>query len=260
MVFNDARRDRLFATRVAFCCVLDGHAGRRVASYVGTNLPDAVLDAGLLTYELAPPASRAKSFRTAVLAGFQAMDKRVLEECKLQGWIDGAACVAAWIVGDTVVLANIGDAKGVLARVPEGITETQTVAEPKAITLTQEHKAILAAERARISRSGGQVVNGRLEGKIEISRSFGDLQYKKSGMIAKPDVTIFDLTTRDQFLLLGCDGFWNVFGPNDAIVFASKLAAQGATTKHICNRLINEAVRVRHCKDNCTVAMLRFHA
>lgn len=36
------------------------------------------------------------------------MDKRVLEECKLQGWIDGAACVAAWIVGDTVVLANIG--------------------------------------------------------------------------------------------------------------------------------------------------------
>lgn len=57
-----------------------------------------------------------------------------------------------------------GDAKGVLARVPEGITETQTVAEPKAITLTQEHKAILAAERARISRSGGQVVNGRLEG------------------------------------------------------------------------------------------------
>ena len=35
----------------------------------------------------------------------------------------------------------------------------------KAITLTQEHKAIMASEKARIERAGGQVSsNGRLAG------------------------------------------------------------------------------------------------
>ena len=82
-----------------------------------------------------------------------------------------------------------------------------------------------------------------LTGKIEISRSFGDLPYKSCGMSAQPDIKIFDITSRDQFLLLGCDGFWSVFGPDDAVAFARDLIQEGATAKHVCNRLINE---VRH--------------
>ena len=52
-----------------------------------------------------------------------------------------------------------------LARVPEGMADSQD-ALPKAFTLTKEHKAILTAERARIHKSGGHVINGRLEGKL----------------------------------------------------------------------------------------------
>ena len=78
-------------------------------------------------------------------------------------------------------------------------------------------------------------------GKIEISRSFGDALYKRSGMSAVPDVKIFDiLSPRDQFLLLGCDGFWGVFAPEDAVAFAARLLKDGSTAKHVCNRLINE--------------------
>lgn len=56
-----------------------------------------------------------------------------------------------------------GDAKAVLARLPEGATGLQAAA-PKAYTLTKEHKALLAAERVRIQKQGGRLVNGRLEG------------------------------------------------------------------------------------------------
>ena len=50
----------------------------------------------------------------------------------------------------------------------------------KAVTLTREHLALHAVERARIERSGGFVsADGRLNGKMQVSRSFGDAALKK---------------------------------------------------------------------------------
>lgn len=38
----------------------------------------------------------------------QNMDRQALEEARTRGWIDGAACVSAWVVGDTCCVANLG--------------------------------------------------------------------------------------------------------------------------------------------------------
>ena len=52
----------------------------------------------------------------------------------------------------------------------------------KAVTLTRDHLALHAVERARIERSGGFVsADGRLNGKMQVSRSFGDAALKKVG-------------------------------------------------------------------------------
>lgn len=45
--------------------------------------------------------------------------------------------------------------------------------------LTKEHSALL--ERQRIEKAGGTVVQGRLAGRIQIARSFGDAAFKKVG-------------------------------------------------------------------------------
>ena len=46
--------------------------------------------------------------------------------------------------------------------------------------LTKEHLAIYPKERARIERSGGTVSSdGRLAGRLQVSRSLGDRQFKK---------------------------------------------------------------------------------
>ena len=50
----------------------------------------------------------------------------------------------------------------------------------KAVTLTRDHLALHAVERVRIERSGGFVsADGRLNGKMQVSRSFGDAALKK---------------------------------------------------------------------------------
>lgn len=45
-------------------------------------------------------------------------------------------------------------------------------------------------------------------GRIEVSRAFGDRQFKRSGMSVLPDIQAFQLGPREAFLLLACDGFW----------------------------------------------------
>jgi serine/threonine protein phosphatase PrpC len=44
---------------------------------------------------------------------------------------DGAAAVAVWVVGDVVLVANVGDAKCVLARMPEQVSQLQQLLPPE---------------------------------------------------------------------------------------------------------------------------------
>jgi serine/threonine protein phosphatase PrpC len=56
------------------------------------------------------------------LQGFTAVDEQLLKECEQQLWQDGATAVAAWVVGgETALVANIGDAKCVLARAADKV-------------------------------------------------------------------------------------------------------------------------------------------
>ena len=47
------------------------------------------------------------------------------------------------------------------------------------------------------------------------------------------------MTQRDRFLLLGCDGFFGVFNPEDAAALTAKLL-EGRSAKSVCEKLINE--------------------
>uniref|UniRef100_A0A0D9XCE3 protein-serine/threonine phosphatase n=1 Tax=Leersia perrieri TaxID=77586 RepID=A0A0D9XCE3_9ORYZ len=156
-----------------------------------------------------------------------------------------------------VVVANAGDAKAVLARSIS--TDGEGVSQLKAIVLTREHKAIFPQERSRIQKAGGSVgPNGRLQGRIEVSRALGDRQFKKVGLIATPDVHSFELTKKDQFIILGCDGLWGVFGAGDAVEFVQNQLKETSSATLAVRRLVKEAVRERRCKDNCTAVLIVF--
>jgi len=140
----------------------------------------------------------------------------------------------------------------------EGVVD-DTKSQLKAIVLTREHKAIFPQERSRIQKAGGSIgSNGRLQGRIEVSRALGDRQFKKVGLIATPDVHSFELTKKDHFIILGCDGLWGVFGPSDAVEFVQNQLKETSSASHAVRRLVKEAVRERRCKDNCTAVLIVF--
>jgi len=256
----DARENRQGATRCSFCAVFDGHGGRKAADAAARTLHANVLEAGLLKHQTGELSSVASvsAAKKAILEGFKRTDQGLLAESAAGNWQDGATAVCMWVCGDMVHMANLGDAKAVLARANATADGTQGGKESlRAITLTKEHKAIYAPERARIEKAGGHVTDGRLLGRVEVSRSFGDRAFKKVGMSAVPDLRAFQLGHSDRFILMGCDGFWGVFGPQDAVDFVAKYQ-DGRSVKAICNRILNEAIRERKCKDNCTVMLTVF--
>ncbi|KAM3256885.1 hypothetical protein ACQJBY_049346 [Aegilops geniculata] len=203
-----------------------------------------------------------KVAKKAIIEGFRKADESLLQESAKGNWQDGATAVCVWVLGQTVVVANAGDAKAVLARSTSTDGEgavADTKSPLKAIVLTREHKAIFPQERSRIQKAGGSVgPNGRLQGRIEVSRALGDRHFKKVGLIATPDVHSFELTVKDHFIILGCDGLWGVFGPSDAVEFVQKQLKETSSATLAVRRLVKEAVRERRCKDNCTAVLIVF--
>ncbi|KAF8407767.1 hypothetical protein HHK36_006903 [Tetracentron sinense] len=230
VVLPDASLEFPGQLRCSHFAIYDGHGGRLAAEYAQKHLHANVLSAGL-PRELMD----VKAAKKAILDGFRRTDDSLLQESAAGGWQDGATAVCVWVLGQTVFIANIGDAKAVVARLSttDGLQNHLDGVSPlKAIVLTREHKAIYPQERVRIQKAGGSVSsNGRLQGRLEVSRAFGDRQFKKVGVISTPDVHSFDLTKREHFIILGCDGLWGVdvlgvyqvFGPSDAVDFVQKL-------------------------------------
>ncbi|KAJ3441667.1 phosphatase 2c [Anaeramoeba flamelloides] len=100
--------------------------------------------------------------------------------------------------------ANVGDARGVLCR--NGVAQR----------LSFDHKASVVEEQERIINQGGFITNNRVVGMIAITRSLGDHSIKEY-IINEPYTSRFELTEEDKFIILACDGVWDVMEDQDVV-------------------------------------------
>jgi serine/threonine protein phosphatase PrpC len=85
-------------------------------------------------------------------------------------------------------------------------------------------------------RVGGFVNDvGRINGNLNLSRSLGDLKYKQiinarpqdQMITAFPDVTITEMTNDDEFMILACDGVWDIMTCQSACDFVREKISKG---------------------------------
>lgn len=74
----------------------------------------------------------------------------------------GTTAVVLLMTKDKYYVANIGDSRAVLCR------------SRQAIPLSTDHKPDNPSEHNRIQKAGGFVTEGRVNGTLSLSRSFGD--------------------------------------------------------------------------------------
>lgn len=149
----------------------------------------------------------------------------------------GCTAVVAVLKAGRLYVANAGDSRCVVSR--GGV----------AVDMSIDHKPEDAEERARIKKAGGKVTcEGRVNGGLNLSRAIGDHTYKrnkklslKEQMITSlPDVKTIDITPQDRFMVLACDGIWNVLSSQDVTDFVEKALNDGVNKlSSICEQLFD---------------------
>ena len=241
------------AQGIPFFAVYDGHGGTKCASYLRMKLAQFVLSHPKLVTDP----------EEAVSEGILAAEEEFL---RLFGETDasGATAAVALFVGDSLVTANVGDTEIVLSR------------SGKAILLSSKHTPKdNPDEKQRVIDAGGRVVHGGRVGHprfnpnvlhVALSRAMGDAPFKlpeltlskPSGIIATPDTFTTPIHPEDEFVIIGCDGLWDVFTYQDAVDIGRKMLLDGKhTAQSISEALVQQAIQAGS-SDNVTVLFLLY--
>lgn len=229
----------------AFYGVFDGHGGKHAADFVCSNLPRFIVeDKGF-------PREIEKAVSSAFLQTDAAFADACLSNCSLAS---GTTALAALVVGRSLLVANAGDCRAVLCR------------RGKAIEMSRDHKPSCNSERTRIEESGGYVDDGYLNGQLNVTRAIGDWHMEgmkacdgRGPLSAEPEVMTMDLTEEDEFLIIGCDGIWDVFRSQNAVDFARRKLQEHNDPATCCKELVDEAIK-RKSGDNLSVVVVCFNS
>lgn len=82
--------------------------------------------------------------------------------------------------------------------------------------MTYDHKGSDPREAKRITDAGGFVMNNRVNGVLAVTRSLGDSSMKEF-VVGSPYTTETTLGPEDRYLILACDGLWDVCGDQEAV-------------------------------------------
>lgn len=250
-----------------FFAVYDGHGGRAAVNLLLGSLHEKVSEhledvaRGLID----PTQALEKAFLETDL---MMRDDNVYEECG-----STVVCALVWPQDGTgereLYIANSGDARAVVAVIDTGMDigltnsgEEDAVAggggEPYGLIgerLSVDHKPDLAEERDRIRKEGGWVAMGRINGTLAVSRALGDWSYKNCGLTAIPHQSSILLTPRHRFLILACDGLWDVVGDTEAVQAVAHLSDED----EMARTLVDIALK-KGSTDNISVMVLRLQA
>jgi protein phosphatase 1G len=146
---------------------------------------------------------------------------------------------------------QISNAEKIRRSKPEKPNTDQEGVVYETIPLSLDHKPLDPIEHNRIRQAGGFVNDvGRVNGNLNLSRSLGDLKYKcnfdlpqpQQMITADPDIRQFELTEDHEFMVLACDGVWDVLSNEEAIAFVRARILKGMPLEQISAEVMDYCI------------------
>ncbi|XP_017883294.2 probable protein phosphatase 2C T23F11.1 isoform X1 [Ceratina calcarata] len=243
----------------AFFAVYDGHGGSAMAQHAEKHLHEYII--------------RRSEYKTgnivqAIQQGFLELDKDMQNDIVLKDKQAGTTAIALLVKDNVVYSANAGDSRAVAS------------VKGTAVPLSRDHKPTLKDERERIKAAGGWVEFNRVNGQLALSRALGDFMFKRNEhkspqdqiVTAFPEVQEFRVTEDWEFVILACDGIWDVMTSSEVVNFIrSRLVQTKIRTgqeedtmdpEEVCEELLKhclapDALMGTGC-DNMTVVLVCF--
>ncbi|KAL3376125.1 hypothetical protein AABB24_002858 [Solanum stoloniferum] len=223
----------------AFYGVFDGHGGIDAASFTQKNLLSFIVE------DTHFPLMVKRAIRNAFVKADNALaDTQSLDNTS------GTTALTVLILGRTMLIANAGDSRAVLGK------------RGRAIELSKDHKPNTTSEKLRIEKLGGVIYDGYLNGQLSVARALGDWHIKgpkgsKGPLSSEPELEELVLSEEDEFLIMGCDGLWDVMSSQYAVTIVRKELMLHNDPERCSKELVREALKRNTC-DNLTVLVVCF--
>jgi serine/threonine protein phosphatase PrpC len=226
--FNNDKNQILFE-------LFDGHGGESISHYLQNNF-DRVYRKNLKLFK--------NDYENCFKTTFKELD---MEIKKLDLVSMGSTACIIHIIKETpsklvVHCANCGD------------TRASLISPMKFKRLSYDHRADDEEEKRRVQNSGGTIINNRVMGALMLSRAFGDFELKSFGVKCEPyySYTEIDLNEKNQFVILACDGVWDLNTESDfqqLIMFCND-------SEMLCSTIIKNTLR-KDAWDNLSVFAIK---
>lgn len=250
----------------SFYAVFDGHAGNKAAQHSAENLLKTLLATSQFAQIVQKlnhssgvmDAAALSLLEEGIKEGFLTLDAKLRErhETDEDNERSGTTAICAIVTPSHIVLANLGDSRAVMAR------------KDQAAFGTEDHKPFLPKERDRIVNAGGSVMIQRVNGSLAVSRALGDFEYKavpgldatKQLVSPEPDIyTIVRDPKVDEFLLLACDGVYDVMENAEICSFVESRLLVTSDLSSVANQVL-DACLSKGSRDNMTIILVCFDA
>ena len=166
--------------------------------------------------------------------------------------MSGTTCVIVLQLDDHLICANTGDSRAIL--VYEDINSTN-LSNTKIFPLSYDCKPELPNEKKRIEECGGSVEQIMDEGDIPcgpfrvwikgeeypglaMSRSIGDMDAKKVGVIPNPQIIEYNLNPTSKYMIICSDGIWEFISNEECMKIANRYYLRSDAVG-LCNDLTN---------------------
>ena len=120
-------------------------------------------------------------------------------------------------------------------------------------------------------RSGKKIINGRVDGKLNLTRAIGDLQFKEKklrayeqAITAYPEISTYKLNEHSEFFVSGCDGIWDCVEPQKFCEFISAEIKKGIKISQVIantqDMILSKTINSPIGTDNMTCMIVKFKA
>lgn len=195
--------------------------------------------------------------KSGVLKGFLELDEKLRKIPEVANGEDksGTTAICVLISNNYIIFSNCGDSRGVLSG--DG---------SKPIVVTQDHKPSNPPELERIQDAGGSVMLQRVNGSLAVSRALGDFEYKNvdgkgpTEQLVSPEPEFYKKKrdhASDEFLVLACDGVWDVMTNEDICSFVSARMSVTDNLEQIANEVIDTCLH-KGSRDNMSIIIIAF--
>lgn len=226
---------------ITYLAVFDGHGGNETSQFCENFL--YVEFEKLLNLE---KNININVLNKCIVKAINNIDKYIFNN-KIKSGTTANICI---LFNKNLICVNIGDSRSILCR------------KNKILQLSFDHKPMNEKEYKRITNTNGFVQDNRLNGRLAVSRAIGDNEFKHSNknlspLISHPDIYVYKICENDKYIVVACDGLWDVMSHKDVCDFIDKLLLKNIDLNLIAKYLTDYAINALFSTDNVTVLILK---